>query len=508
MPVPTSMSDLSTTEGANGPVGSSESPSVLDNYQRALGAILRHTNFKGVDIASAATTNIGSATGEFVDITGTTTITSFGTISAGIERTVRFTSALTVTHNATSLILPNGLNITTYSGYCAVFRSLGSGNWILIADNKSIASTLQNQTFTAFTTGGTSSAYTGTPASAITTRTENQLFFVELHTDPTGSPTLAISGLATRNCRYIDAANTKQFITPTQVKAGNKYFVCDDGADYVFLNILPQSSSGDIKSFTAVANTPASAVTITINPQTIDFRATTLTSGVPVTRSISSAITLVISNGSTLGAGNNFASRIAVLAIDNAGTVEVAVVNLAGGVNLDETGLISTTAEGGAGAADSAAVIYSTTARSNVAYRVIGYYDETQTVAGTHSAVLTKVAAVKSESGLYLTYKSTAQTITSAGLLTLAHGLGYIPTNFRFRLRNTTTEAGWAVNDEVQVGFGDYQNGRHAQVYADIQNVYVRYGNSAGVFVVGHKTTGVSTVLTNSSWALLIEAGR
>jgi hypothetical protein len=76
-------------------------------------------------------------------------------------------------------------------------------------------------------------------------------------------------------------------------------------------------------------------------------------------------------------------SRIVVLAIDNAGTVELAVVNIAGGNDLTETGVISTTAEGGAGAADSNNVIYSNVARTNVAYRVVGYIESTQATAGT-----------------------------------------------------------------------------------------------------------------------------
>jgi hypothetical protein len=71
------------------------------------------------------------------------------------------------------------------------------------------------------------------------------------------------------------------------------------------------------------------------------------------------------------------------LALDNAGTVELAVVNIAGGNDLSETGLISTTAEGGAGAADSASTVYSTTARTSVAYRVVGYVESTQATAGT-----------------------------------------------------------------------------------------------------------------------------
>jgi hypothetical protein len=72
-----------------------------------------------------------------------------------------------------------------------------------------------------------------------------------------------------------------------------------------------------------------------------------------------------------------------VIAINNGGTVELAVVNLSGGNNLDETTLITTIAEGGAGAADSANVIYSTTARTSVPFRVVGAIISTQATAGT-----------------------------------------------------------------------------------------------------------------------------
>ena len=82
-----------------------------------------------VDVASAATTNIGAAASNRVRITGTTAITSLGTIAAGACRTVTFAGALTLTHNATSLILPGGANITTAAGDVAEFESLGAGNW-------------------------------------------------------------------------------------------------------------------------------------------------------------------------------------------------------------------------------------------------------------------------------------------------------------------------------------------------------------------------------------------
>lgn len=91
---------------------------------------------KGADVASATTTDIGAATGDFVDVTGTTTITGLGTIDAGVQRTVRFSGILTLTHNSTSLILPGGASITTAAGDTAIFRSLGSGNWRCISYQK------------------------------------------------------------------------------------------------------------------------------------------------------------------------------------------------------------------------------------------------------------------------------------------------------------------------------------------------------------------------------------
>lgn len=84
---------------------------------------------KGTNIASAAAINLGAATGDYVVITGTTTITSFGTADAGTERTLVFSGVLTLTHNATSLVLPGGVDIVTDVGDIATFRSEGSGNW-------------------------------------------------------------------------------------------------------------------------------------------------------------------------------------------------------------------------------------------------------------------------------------------------------------------------------------------------------------------------------------------
>lgn len=131
------------------------------------------------------------------------------------------------------------------------------------------------------------------------------------------------------------------------------------------------------------ASVAASALTISAGTLSLDFRSATIGSGAVSSTIPQKPANLVISSGSTLGTISATQSRIAVLAINNAGTIELAAVNISGGTNLTETGVISTTAEGGAGAADSASVVYSTTARTNVAYRVIGYVESTQATAGT-----------------------------------------------------------------------------------------------------------------------------
>lgn len=98
------------------------------SYMRASGAELSTFDSlvaHGADIASASTINLNSATGAYVDVTGTTTITAI-TLSDGNIRWVRFTGALTLTHGS-SLVLPGAANITTVAGDWALFAGFGSG---------------------------------------------------------------------------------------------------------------------------------------------------------------------------------------------------------------------------------------------------------------------------------------------------------------------------------------------------------------------------------------------
>lgn len=85
---------------------------------------------QGANIASAATTDIGAATGNLVQITGTTTITSFGTVQAGTRRRLRFSGSLTITFHSTAMVLPGNASIITQANDVAEFYSLGGGNWL------------------------------------------------------------------------------------------------------------------------------------------------------------------------------------------------------------------------------------------------------------------------------------------------------------------------------------------------------------------------------------------
>jgi hypothetical protein len=137
------------------------------------------------------------------------------------------------------------------------------------------------------------------------------------------------------------------------------------------------------------ASVAGNALTVGMQPCVMDFRNAALANGTPNTRIIPAALSLTVPSGATLGTAAATAARLALLAIDNAGTVELAIANTEGGLSFDETGLISTTAI--SNAANSASVVYSAAARALVPYRLVGYVDITEAAAGTWATAPTVV---------------------------------------------------------------------------------------------------------------------
>ena len=138
--------------------------------------------------------------------------------------------------------------------------------------------------------------------------------------------------------------------------------------------VIASTSTAPLQPITAAI--ASNAITITPAALSLDFRNSTLTNG-SVARVSSTPAALVIAATDSFGlvtaAGNQ---RIAILAINNAGTIELAASALAGGVSLDETGVITT-----ATAATLGTHIKAANVRTGVAYRVIGFVDATFTTA-------------------------------------------------------------------------------------------------------------------------------
>jgi hypothetical protein len=138
-------------------------------------------------------------------------------------------------------------------------------------------------------------------------------------------------------------------------------------------------------ALTITLKTRAGATPSATDPVLVSQRSSTVGNGDFNLRAATAATSLVVSSGSTLGLANNDSTPVYVYLLDNAGTQELAISQKWFGAS----GIVSTTAEGGAGAADSATVMYSTTARSNVPFRAVARLTMPQTTAGTYAAVPT-----------------------------------------------------------------------------------------------------------------------
>lgn len=107
-------------------------------------------------------------------------------------------------------------------------------------------------------------------------------------------------------------------------------------------------------------------------------------------------------------------------------------------------------------------------------------------------------------------FTSSAQTITSAGTLTIAHGLGARPSVITAWLVNVTGEHNYTTGQTVSVPVGhdatSGTNNRGFSCRADTTNLVLRFGSDANVFVINDATSGVSQLATNANWTLVLHA--
>lgn len=121
---------------------------------------------KGADVAASSIISLGE--GGYFHITGTTAITDidFATPKDGRMAMLVFDGSLTLTHNATTLVLPSGANITTMAGDTAIIVQDSGDNIKVIAYQRaSGASVASSDSITLLgtltTTSGTTQTLSG-----------------------------------------------------------------------------------------------------------------------------------------------------------------------------------------------------------------------------------------------------------------------------------------------------------------------------------------------------------
>jgi len=131
-------------------------------------------------------------------------------------------------------------------------------------------------------------------------------------------------------------------------------------------------------------------------PCTFAFRNSTISSGTYSIVTATAPTSLTISSGSTLGTSNATAFRIWVVLFNDSGTLRLGAINCRSNTqiySLNEDVLSSSSAEGGAGAADSVGTFYTNTAVSSKPMRILGYLDWNSgvTTAGTWNTLPSKI---------------------------------------------------------------------------------------------------------------------
>jgi hypothetical protein len=174
--------------------------------------------------------------------------------------------------------------------------------------------------------------------------------------------------------------------------------------------------SSSMPNFTA--STASALISATLGTGKVDFRNAVLTTGTPVEYTITSALTLVMNSAAaSLGATTAVATSLIYAIVYNAGNPQLAVCNLSGGLQLDETNLITTTAIGAGSTANNA--WYSTTAITTASqYRIIGRVDATW-ISGTGWSSPTLVQPV----GVGQAMQNFSNSLTSSGYQKLPSGL-------------------------------------------------------------------------------------
>jgi hypothetical protein len=233
---------------------------------------------------------------------------------------------------------------------------------------------------------------TGSLASSIPIKTTN--------TYNIGSSTLGLAsvyfGANSQTVRVLassSAAATYTITLPTAAGSSGQYLRNNGSGTLIW-------SATGTPNYTIAATVAASALTVALKdpagsdatsstPITINFRNATLATGDYAAVSATGAMSVVVPSTATMGWTSGDTRYVFVYAINNAGTMELAVASQM----LDENALHTTTTVDTS--SDSLTGKYSTTGRSSIAVRYLGKVLMTQATAGTWATAPSEISTIK-----------------------------------------------------------------------------------------------------------------
>lgn len=460
------------------------------------------------DIASASTVNIGAENTCFLRVTGTTTITSFGTTYKG-PRYLRFAGALTLTHNASTLILPTGANITTAAGdYALVVPKATTGTadgWAVAVYQKANGQALVGATDYLNTTriDVASAATVDLTTNAPNTRNINI----------TGTTTITAFTVAVGQLYFVrfNAAltltNNASIVTQTGANittaAGDTCIIRATAANTV--EVLCYVVAANIST---ASSSPAVRQTVLSGP--VDSNGLAAFGGSTGSTTVTASGTLTvtaaygnlnrtgsITNPSWTGLNTN-GTMFLYLAVNADGTCTAGSTSLApvyqwGGTysttnNQYTFNIQEMTMKGGDGA---------------TAIQVYRLFVGEVTVAGNVVTAITWYQPM----GRYFAQGSTG-TVPTTTRYSASHNIGVKPHQVRITMVCITGEGGYTAGDEFEIqGMTDASNNNVVTFGADTRLVMGVTASSAATYI-WNKTTGALFAFTAGNWAMRFYANR
>jgi len=181
----------------------------------------------------------------------------------------------------------------------------------------------------------------------------NQRYNIKFDKTSGASPVLSINGTTAKPLKQY---NSSGVLTDATVYANQLADVIYDGTYYIVLDPAPYAQV-QLQPITVAPS--LGGLVVTLNPTTLDFRTTSLSSA-PVATINTTSATITIPSGSTLGTVSGATSKIAIVAVNVSGTVKLAAINYIGS-DFDETTSLSNTTTIISGTATSQNVFYSDT---------------------------------------------------------------------------------------------------------------------------------------------------